>query len=76
MGYVLTPADSKLLAVIGDYPHANDGCPLAGGVADDAATQRLWKRAVQLALTPYDVPKGVVGRRFVKLFATMLKGIR
>ena len=75
-GYQQTEADARLISVYGDYPHANDGCHLHGGVQDDLLSQRLWKRVVQLSPTHYDVPKGKVGRRFVATVACLLRDVR
>ena len=63
-------------AVYGDYPHANDGRHLDGGVATDAIFQHLWKRVVQLPLRPYEPPRGRVGKRFVATLAGLLRGVR
>jgi hypothetical protein len=77
-GFRATDADLRLKAVYGDSVHRNDGTHLAGGL--DRQTDKLWQsrwtRLVQLTSSQYDVPKGLVGRRFVKLLTLELAGVR
>ena len=49
----LTPERAHLLlqGVYGDFPHHNDGLHLDGGISDNAAWERRWRRlAVQSAI--------------------------
>jgi len=75
-GYTSTEADRLLDTVYGDHPHANDGRHMDGGISDDAAFQRRWKRVAQLPTSHYKVPKGPVGKRFVKILTQELRGVR
>ena len=75
-GYVATPADLMLAGVYGDYVHMNDGTHLAGGVVDDAAWQRRWRRAASLPQRPYGLPKGKVGKRFLTVLVAEFAGVR
>ena len=75
-GYVATPADLMLAGVYGDYVHMNDGTHLAGGVVDDAAWQRRWRRAASLPQRPYGLPKGKVGKRFLTALVAEFAGVR
>ena len=75
-GYVLMAADQRLDTVFGDHVHDNNGTHLHGGVALNALWQKRWNRTVQLPTMRYRVPRGRVGRRFVKMLALELKGVR
>jgi hypothetical protein len=75
-GFEPGPADKLLDTVYGDWPHANDGRHLDGGVEGDATWQRRWRRIVDLPTTHYSVPKGKVGRRFLAKLASEFRGIR
>ena len=75
-GKCLSTADICLTTVYGDYPHANDGCHLHGGAPNDPATQKLWKRVVQLSQPHYYVPQGKVGRQFIVKLASLFRGVR
>ena len=72
----ISAADKRLDGVYGDHPHNNLGVHLTGGVEDDALWQRLWMRMSQQSTTTYNVPRGRVGRRFVKTLAKEFRGVR
>ena len=75
-GYAPSAADLKLQAVLGDYPHQNDGTHLDGGVRDDKVWQQRWRLVVAEQMALYRVPSGAVGRRFVQRMAEEWKGVR
>ena len=75
-GYILTPADRLLDTVYGDHVHANDGCHLDGGVADDGMWQARWNRVLQHHPKNYSVPKGRVGNRFLTRLIAEFQGVR
>ena len=74
--YELTEADRRLDSVYGDHVHANVGRHLDGGVESDKEWQSLWRSVVGLPLSPYRVPKGRIGRRFVKLLTHEFAQVR
>jgi hypothetical protein len=74
-GFEPGPANKLLDTVYGDWPHANDGRHLDGGVEGDATWLRRWRRIVDLPTTHYSVPKGKVGRRFLAKLASEFRGI-
>jgi hypothetical protein len=75
-GFEPAPVDQLLDDVYGDWPHHNDGRHLNGGVLEDAAWQRRWRRITALASTHYSVPKGKEGRRFIDALASEFRGVR
>jgi hypothetical protein len=75
-GFVPAVADGLLDSVYGDHPHHNDGRHLDGGVSGDAQWQRRWRRIAELPTTPYSVPQGRVGRRFVATLAAEFQGVK
>ena len=58
-----------LQGIYGEFPHHNDGSHLDGGIADDAAWQRLWLRLAVQSESWYATPSGAVGRRFMAILA-------
>ena len=74
-GYFRSRADIKLDKVFGDHPHSNDGSHLSAGIPDDRVWQKRWRRCAQLSTNTYTVPKGRVGRRFVRLLADEFQGV-
>ena len=75
-GYELTKADRLLDSVYGDHVHDNIGRQLDGGVEGDKAWQWLWRYVVELPLSPYRVPKGRIGRRFITLLTREFEQVR
>ena len=75
-GYELTKADRLLDRVYGDHVHNNIGRHLDGGVKGDKAWQWLWRYVVELPLSPYRVPKGRIGRRFITLLTREFEQVR
>ena len=72
-----TPERAHLLlqGVYGDFPHHNDGSHLDGGIADDTACQRRWRRLAAQSASWYATPSGVVGRRFTAILAAKWRGV-
>ena len=72
-----TPECAKLLlqGVYVDFPHHKDGLHLDGGIADDAAWQRRWRRLADQSTSWYTTPSGAVGRRFTAIVATEWRGV-
>jgi len=75
-GYCSTPADRLLDSVFGDHLHSNPGFHLDGGVPSDQVWQQRWKLLVGLPSVRYNVPKGVVGRRFITTLTTEFRMVR
>ncbi len=75
-GAVVSAADLKLMDVYGDYIHQNDGSHLDGGIVDDAVWQARWAKLIVLPAQRYNAPGGPVGRRFVRMLAEEMSGIR
>ena len=65
----LQPERAHLLlqGVYGDFPHHNDGSHLDGGIADDAAWQRCWRRLAAQSASWYATTSGAMGRRFMAI---------
>ena len=61
--------------VYGDLPHHNDGSHLDGGIADDAARQRCWRRLAAQSASWYATPSGAVGHRFTAILAAEWRGV-
>ena len=74
-GYDPTVADHLLDAIYGDHPHVNDGCHLDGGFQHDAVWQMRWERVIVTKTCHYVVPKGRVGRRFIKMLSNEFQGV-
>ena len=74
---VFTPEREHLLlqGVYGDFLHHNDGSHLDGGIADNAAWQRRWRRLVAKSASWYATPYGAVGRRFTAILAAEWWGV-
>ena len=64
-----------LQGVYRDFPHHNNGEYLDGGIADDSACQRRWRRIAAQSESWYDTPSGAVGRRFTAILAAEWRGI-
>ena len=62
-------AHLSLQGVYGDFPHHNGGSHLDGGIADDAAWQRLWSWLDVQSASWYARPSGAVGRHFTAILA-------
>ena len=65
-----------LHSVYSDHVHDNDGTHLSGEIDDDATWQHYWLRMVQLPSTRYQAPPGKIGRRFLTIFTSELRGVR
>jgi hypothetical protein len=74
--YILTDADRMMDGVYGDHIHQNDGSHLTGGVSDDIDWQGYWRRLIVFPSKAYDVPSGAAGKRFVRMVASMLNGVK
>jgi hypothetical protein len=74
--YIQTDADQMMDAVYGDHIHQNDGMHLMGGISDNAIWQDYWRRLVVFPSKAYDVPFGAAGKRFVRMVAKLLDGVR
>ena len=64
-----------LQGVYGDFPHHNNGTHLDGGIVDDAAWQRCWRRLAAQSASWYATPSGAVGRRFTTILAAEWRGV-
>ena len=62
--------------VYGDHIHQNDGTHLTGGISDDPQWQEYWRRLVVFPSKAYDVPSGAAGKRFVRMVASLLNGVK
>ena len=74
---VFYPERAHLLlqGVYGDFLHHNDGLHLDGGIADNAAWQRRWRRLAAQSASWYATPSGAVGRRFMAVLAAEWWGV-
>ena len=74
----LARVDELIYEVYGDTLHLNDGTHLDGGIgiAEDRKTQRLWRRVVANAHPLYEIPRGVIGNRFLSIQTDLWKGVR
>ena len=72
-----TPERAHLLfqGVDGDFPHHNNGLHLDGGIADDAAWQRRWRRLAAQSASWYTMPSRAVGRCFTAILAAECRGV-
>ena len=69
LGFHPERAHLLLQGFYGDFPHHNNGSHLDGGIADNAAWQRLWRRIAAQSASWYATPSGEVGRRFTEILA-------
>ena len=74
-GFHLERAHRLLQRVYGDFPHHNDWLHLDGGIADDAAWQRRWRRLAVQSASWYATPSRAVGRRFTEILAAEWRGV-
>ena len=74
-GFHLERGNLLLQGVYGDLPHHKDGSHLDGGIADDAAWQRLWRRLAAQSASWYATPSGAVGCRFTTFLAAEWRGV-
>ena len=74
-GFTSEHAHLLLQGVYGDLLHHNDGSHLDGGIADDAAWQRRWRRLTAQSVSWYAMPYGAVGRQFTGILATEWRGV-
>ena len=74
--YIVTEADDLLHIVYGDNIHKNAGTHLSGAIPDDYIWQNHWLRIVQITSIRYQVPTGKIGRRFLTIFTSELRGVR
>ena len=72
-----TPERVHLLlqGAYGEFLHQNDRSHLDGGIKDDAAWQRCWRRLAAQSSRWYATPSGVVGRRFTAILAAEWQGV-
>ena len=86
LGFHPERAHLLLQGVYGDFPHHNDGTHLdggarwfssnlAGGISDDAAWQRRWRRLAAQSVSWYATPSRAVGRRFTAILAAEWRGV-
>ena len=64
-----------LQVVYGDFPHHNNRLHLDGGIADDAAWQRRWRRLAAQSVSWYAMTSGAMGRRFTAILAVEWRGV-
>ena len=69
LGFTPERAHLLLQGVYGDFLHHNNGSHLDGGIADNAAWQRCWRRLAAQSASWYAMPSGAVGRRFMSILA-------
>ena len=74
---VFAPESVHLLlqGVYGDFPHHNYGSHLDGGIMDDAACQRLWRRLAAQSASWYATPSRALGCRFTVILAAEWRGV-
>ena len=75
LGFTLERAHLFLQGVYGDFPHHNNASHLDGGIADDAAWQRRWRRLAAQSASWYATPSGAVGRRSTAILAAEWRGV-
>ena len=77
-GVELSEADRRLIGVYGDTVHLNDGRHLRGGIAEgkELRDQHYFDRVVAHPHRLYFPPRCAVGKRVVKTFADLLRGVR
>ena len=75
LGFTPERAHLLLQGVYGEFPHHNNGSHLDGGIADDAAWQRRWRRLAVHSASWYTTPSGAVGRRFTAILAAEWRGV-
>ncbi len=70
----LTAADWRLLGILGDTIHLNDGTHLDGGIADaeGAKWQRLCNHVAACSLPLYNLPNGQWAHRFLTMLTDLL----
>ena len=75
LGFTPEHAHLLLQGVYGDFPYHNDGLHLDGGISDNAAWQRHWRRLAAQSASWYTTTSGAVGRRFTAILAAELQGV-
>jgi hypothetical protein len=66
-GATIDTVDQMMDKVFGDHVHHNDGLHLDGGIADDATWQDYWRRLIFFPGQMYNLPKGKVEKRFIRI---------
>ena len=75
LGFTPEHAHLLLQGVYGDFPHHNNGSHLDGGIANNTAWQRRWRRLAAKSASWYATPSGAVGRRFTTIMAAEWRGV-
>ena len=77
LGVEMTEADNRLMVVYGDTIHQNDGRHLHGGIEEamDAQHTQWFDRVVAHPHKLYFPPRCKVGKKFISLFAGLLRGV-
>ena len=69
-------ADSLLQRAFGSSCSSTPGTDLTGDIPEDTFWQALWIQVVRLSVPTYNVPLGMVGRRFIATLAAEFQGIQ
>ena len=74
-GFAPESAHLLLQGVYGDFLHHNDGLHLDGGISEDAAWQRCWRRIAAQSASWYATPSGAVGGSFTAILDEEWRGV-
>ena len=75
LGFITERAHLLLQGVYGKFPHHNDRSHLHGGIQEDAAWQRHWRRMTAQLVSWYATPSKAVGRQFTAILAAEWRGV-
>ena len=75
LGFTPERVHLLLQGVYGELLHHNDRSHLDGGIQDNTAWQRRWRRLAAQSSSWYATPSGVVGRRFTAILAAEWQGV-
>lgn len=70
-----TLIDDEFDRVFGDHIHLNDGTHLHNNISDDTIWQHYYQRLTNFHCSPYEVPTGSLGQRFISTLASLLNGV-
>ena len=70
--------NEKLFSVYRDTIHHNNGTHLNGGIgiAEDQKVLRLWLQVVSDPHLLYEILRGKIGNRYLKVQTSLFKGVR